>query len=119
MKSTLLYLATRKAGTGKSTLIKYLIEALPNINPDKDVVYTSFTGKAVNVLRQKGNKNVLTLHKLLYTHKLTPKGVYIRTPVPSIEYKIVVIDEISMVSKDLLNDLMKYPVHVIACGDPA
>ena len=118
MKSTLLYLATRKAGTGKSTLIKYLIEALPNINPDKDVVYTSFTGKAVNVLRQKGNKNVLTLHKLLYTHKLTPKGVYIKTPVPSIKYKIVVIDEISMVSKDLLNDLMKYPVHVIACGDP-
>lgn len=99
--------------------MKFLIEALPGIDPNKDVVYTSFTGKAVNVLRQKGNKNVSTLHKLLYDYKKTAKGVFIKRLVDNIDYKVVVVDEISMVSKELLNDLMRFPVHVLACGDPS
>lgn len=43
------------AGTGKSTLVKFIIAALNNdgIDPDKDVVYTSFTGKATQVLQKK------------------------------------------------------------------
>lgn len=118
MKSTLLYLATRKAGSGKTTLVKYIIQALPNVNPDVDVVYTSFTGKAVNVLRQKGNRNVSTLHKLLYMHKMMPNGKFIKTNVPFIPYKVVVVDEVSMVSSELINDLFKYPVYVIFLGDP-
>ena len=48
------------AGTGKSTLVKFIVAALPNINPDEDVIYTSFTGKATQVLQKKGNKNVST-----------------------------------------------------------
>ena len=40
------------AGTGKSTLVKFIISALSSkgINPDTDVCYTSFTGKACQVL---------------------------------------------------------------------
>lgn len=48
-----LYLTEQYIPTHNTTLVKSLIEALPNVNPDEDVVYTSFTGKAVNVLRQK------------------------------------------------------------------
>ena len=48
------------AGTGKSTLVKFIISALPNIDPQVDVVYTSFTGKATQVLAKKGNENTST-----------------------------------------------------------
>lgn len=43
------------AGTGKSTLVKFIIAALEDygINPDEDVVYTSFTGKATQVLQKR------------------------------------------------------------------
>lgn len=39
------------AGTGKTVLIKFIIEAL-QIDPKK-VVYATFTGKAAEVLRKK------------------------------------------------------------------
>lgn len=104
------------AGTGKSTLVKFIISALGV--RDEDVVYTSFTGKATQVLAKKGNKNTLTLHKLLYESHPKPDGTYIRIPVPDIPYRVVVVDEISMVPKTLVEQLAKYKVHVICLGDP-
>ena len=62
------------AGSGKSTLIKFIIEAL-NVEPEA-VAYVAFTGKAANVLAQKGCPNAITAHKLLYYAKPTPSGVY-------------------------------------------
>lgn len=106
------------AGTGKSTLVKFIVAALPNINPDEDVIYTSFTGKATQVLQKKGNKNVSTLHKLLFESIPKPDGTFFRKPVEFIPYKIVIVDECSMVPKDLLQRLIKYNVHIICLGDP-
>jgi tRNA(Met) C34 N-acetyltransferase TmcA len=102
-------------GTGKSTLVKFIIAALAQdgIDPDKDVVYTSFTGKATQVLQKKGNKNVSTLHKLLFEHFPKPDGSFYRRPVASINFKIVIVDECSMVPKDLLRRLANYHVHII------
>ena len=107
-------------GTGKSTLVKFIIAALSEdgIDPDKDVVFTSFTGKATQVLQKKGNKNVSTLHRLLYEHYPRPDGTFYRRPVASIPFQIVVVDECSMVPKELLNQLLKYKVYVICLGDP-
>lgn len=105
------------AGTGKSTLVKYIISAI-GVNPDRDVVYTSFTGKATQVLAKKGNKNTSTLHKLLFISHPKPDGTYARIPVTTIPYKIVVVDEISMVPKSLIQKLASYRVHVIGLGDP-
>lgn len=104
------------AGTGKSTLIKFITAAL-NID-ENDVVYTSLTGKATQVLLKKGNKNISTLHKLLYTWRPLPNGGYLKTKVESIPYQIVVVDEVSMVPKSLLLDLMQYDCYIIMCGDP-
>ena len=108
------------AGTGKSTLVKFIIAALKDegIDPDKDVVYTSFTGKATQVLQKKGNKNVSTLHKLLYEWFPRSDGTFYRRPVVYIPYKIVIVDECSMVPKDLLMRLSTYKVHIICLGDP-
>ena len=60
------------AGTGKSTLVKFIISAL-NLQPE-DVAYVTFTGKAASVLRHKGCPNAMTAHKLLYFSKRMPNG---------------------------------------------
>ena len=68
-------------------MIKFIIEALKMINPrltDKDIVYTCFTGKACNVLMQKGLKNVKTLNKLLYESRPKKEGGYTNIPVDDI-----------------------------------
>ena len=104
------------AGTGKTTLVKFAIEAL-DVEEDK-VAYVSFTGKAAEVLRRKGNPNATTLHKLLYTSFPRAAGGFIRKPKPQLEYTIVVVDEISMVPKELVNLLFKHKVYVICLGDP-
>lgn len=108
------------AGTGKSTLVKFIISALEkyDVDPEEDVVYTSFTGKATQVLQKKGNKNVKTLHKLLYDFYPRSNGTFFKKPVDYIGYKIVIVDECSMVPKELFNQLLKYPVYIICLGDP-
>ena len=102
--------------TGKSTLVKFIIEAL-DVEPSK-VAYAAFTGKAAEVLRKKGNKNACTLHKLLYEHIPRPGGGFFRKPKTTIEYSIIVVDEISMVPVDMMQQLFKHKVYVICLGDP-
>ena len=104
------------AGTGKSTLVRYIIDAL-NVEESR-VCYCAFTGKAAEVLRRKGNKNVCTLHKLLYEHIPRPAGGFFRKPKPFIDYDVIVVDEVSMAPKSLMELLFKHQVYVICLGDP-
>lgn len=105
------------AGTGKSTLVKYLIAAL-NVRED-NVCYAAFTGKAAQVLLKKGNKNVSTLHRLLFKSFPKPDGTFYRRKVSSIPYKIVIVDEVSMAPKSLMQILFSFKnVHIICLGDP-
>lgn len=104
------------AGTGKSTLVKFIISAL-DIDED-DVCYAAFTGKAAQVLLKKGNPNVRTLHKLLYKHIPKRDGGFIKVPYPSIDFKIVIVDEVSMAPASLMSLLFSHNVHVICLGDP-
>lgn len=104
------------AGSGKSTLVRFIIEAL-KVKESK-VCYAAFTGKAAEVLRKKGNKNVCTLHKLLYDHFPKPTGGFFRKPKVSIDYDIVIVDEISMAPKTLMDLLFTHSCYVICLGDP-
>lgn len=104
------------AGTGKSTLVRFIIDALDV--EEGYVAYTSFTGKAAEVLRKKGNPNAMTLHKLLYDSIPRAAGGFFRKPKADIGYTVVVVDEISMVPKELINLLFKHKVYVICLGDP-
>lgn len=104
------------AGVGKSTLVKFIIEAL-DVDKDK-VCYATFTGKAAEVLRKKGNKNAITLHKLLYNFIPIDNGRFIRTPKEFIDYSIVVVDEISMAPKEMVELLFTHNCFVICLGDP-
>ena len=104
------------AGSGKSTLVRFIIDAL-DVSED-DVCYCAFTGKATEVLRKKGNKNSSTLHKLLYDHIPKRNGGFIRKPKLVINYKIVVVDEVSMAPKEMMKLLFSHRVYVICLGDP-
>ena len=108
------------AGAGKTTLVKFIIAAL-DLNPEKDVAYVAFTGKAATVLSKKGNPNAMTAHKLLYTARQKSDGTFffVPNPIGSLEYKVIVLDECSMLPKGMWDRLLSHGVYVIACGDPA
>ena len=104
------------AGTGKSTLVKYAIQAL-DVEESK-VAYATYTGKAAEVLRSKGNKGAITLHRLLYQHVPKIGGGFYRKAKPFLEATIVVVDEASMIPKSMIDLLLSHNVYVIFLGDP-
>ena len=105
------------AGTGKSTLVKFLISELGIEN--KYIAYACFTGKAALVLQQKG-QDAVTLHKLLYKSYKKKDGTFAHIPKEELDfpYKLIVIDEVSMCPKHIWEQALKHDVHIIALGDP-
>ena len=104
------------AGTGKSTLVRFIIDAL-DVDEDK-VAYATYTGKAAEVLRKKGNPNAMTLHKLLYDSIPRQGGGFIRIPKKQLDYSIVVVDEVSMVPKTMVDMLLAHRIYILFLGDP-
>lgn len=107
------------AGTGKSTLVRFLIDKLvkENIIKEADIIFSAFTGKAAQVLTNKGCP-ALTLHKLLYEPRIDDFGeieFVLKTDMP---YELIVIDECSMVPMSMLQDLEEFGIPLIFLGDP-
>lgn len=105
------------AGVGKSSIIKYFIEEM---GIKHKTVFVSFTGKAALVLRQQGLP-AMTIHKLIYTaykNYRTGKFHFKLKPILDENYSLIVIDEVSMVPKKLLDDLLSFGITVVALGDP-
>ena len=106
------------AGSGKSTLVKFIVSAL-DIDPE-DVAYVAYTGKAANVLKNKGCPNATTAHKLLYYANKDKNGIFHFKPRPRLEhdYKLIVVDEVSMLPDEIWYQLLTHGVYVLAMGDP-
>lgn len=108
------------AGSGKSTLVKFIIAAL-DVDPETEVCYIAYTGKASKVLQQKGCQNAMTAHKLLYYSKQKPNGRFEFKPRPKLDnpdLRVIVVDEISMLPKDMWELLLSHRIYVLALGDP-
>lgn len=106
------------AGTGKSTLVKFIVQAL-NLDED-DVCYIAYTGKAAKVLRDKGCQNAMTAHRLLYQSFPRADGTFyhkVKRPL-DYPYDLIVVDEISMLPKEIWDLLLSHHIHVICLGDP-
>lgn len=118
MNHTLVLLATPKVGTGKTTLARYIVEAL-NI-PENQVANIAYTGKASLVLKDKGLHNCMTAHKLLYHVKELSDGSYEFKPRKALErdFKLIIIDEVSMLPEDMWQLLLSHGIYIIALGDP-
>lgn len=97
------------AGTGKSTVIQHLAQALPNF------AVCAYTGKAVNVLRKKGLE-ATTIHSLIY--KAFEDDGKVRFALANdISCEGVIVDEASMVSRDIFQDLYSFRKPLIFVGD--
>jgi len=133
------------AGTGKTTIVGCLPEALPGTQ----IAYVSFTGKAVSVLQSKlpPDAQTSTIHRLLYqpavTHLCATSGEilprkasrcsqhrtqpascpvtqqvsFTHKPDPLAGLDLVVADEASMIPERLWADLTSHGVPVLAVGD--
>lgn len=106
------------AGAGKSTLVKFIISALGIYN--EDVAYVAYTGKAALVLKEKGCPNATTAHKLLYQSFPRKDGTFFHKPRRPLEYpyKLIIVDEVSMLPREMWDLLLSHRTHVIALGDP-
>jgi len=117
------------AGSGKSTLIPFIMEEMGDLD---STAFCCYTGKAANVLRSKlraagmeGEAGYIgTTHGLLYKPHTDEKGnvkFVRRTPMDLGECTIrrVVIDEVSMVGAKLMQDLLAFGIQILAVGDPA
>ncbi len=102
------------AGTGKTTIVSYIVETLESSG---HVVFVAApTGKAAHVLRQKG-VDATTLHSLIYESRYTAKGWKhtLRESLPDCD--LLIIDEASMLSRQLVRDAESFGVPVLYVGD--
>lgn len=105
------------AGTGKTTLAKYIAQKL-----SVRAVFCAYTGKAAKVLRDKGCPNAGTIHSFLYSYLYEDeegKPVFGFSPSDLIgSASIVIVDEYSMLSETIYNDLIATGNKVLFLGDP-
>lgn len=131
------------AGTGKTTLVRYITDKL-----GLEAKYATLTGKAALVLRKYNDVPAQTIHSLIYKYippdrdlisrlmqelKRAKKGkreirrkikeaaepkFILREESPLEEADLLVIDEYSMISTELLEDLLSWKKPTILLGDP-
>lgn len=113
------------AGSGKSTIVSTLQNELGLSLNKKEIIFCCFTGKATSVLVKKGVP-AQTIHSLIYEVVEDPdtgiiKGFVTRNlkkfkeEYPNL--KLLIVDEVSMVSKEMLNDLVAFKIPIICVGD--
>ena len=100
-------------GTGKSTLVAQLIKRLPSF------AVCAYTGKAANVLRRKGIAGASTIHSLIYKPVDLGDG--------DVHFELrgeeemtccgFIVDEASMVSREVDRDLQSFGMPIIYVGD--
>jgi exodeoxyribonuclease-5 len=100
------------AGTGKTTLIYHLSRKL------SDFKVCAFTGKASNVLKRK-KIPAATIHSTIYKAVDDGMGGVYFTLVPRYELNCngFIIDESSMIGREVYEDLLSFNLPVIFVGD--
>lgn len=127
-----IYVYSGCAGTGKTTMVKLFIEAMGL--EMRDVVCCALAGKAVTVLASHGLQ-AKTIHSLIYRPTLVDqldeegnkvlkdngepkkKLMFVKKEALDYPYKLIVVDELSMVNDDTMFDLLSFKVPVIGMGD--
>jgi exodeoxyribonuclease-5 len=114
------------AGTGKTTLLAYVRQALRENYPDSRVAFAAYTGKAVRVLEKalrgagvaKRKDSISTLHSLIYNAEVDGAGRFVSWRKKSeLDFELIIVDEASMISEEIWKDLLSFDVPVLAAGD--
>ena len=127
--NTQIFVLCGYAGTGKTFLVDYVVRAL-GLVPGESAVFVAPTGKAASVLIRQGVP-ASTVHSLIYTREedieVNEDGEviserflrFVRKEKIDSDIRLIVLDETSMVSDDVLRDLLSFGVKCLCCGDPA
>lgn len=135
------------AGTGKTFLVKRIIEYIAQTDHKKTVAISAPTNKAVNVLYMNSPANAESMHayvlddifdansRLVYStiHKLLGLKEVITDDGEQLfqvdsfsksdlsNYNVLIVDEVSMLDDKLCNEIMKLSkeIRIIFMGDPA
>ena len=111
-------------GTGKTTIIKSIIDMYKTVNDidyDKyieDVVLLAPTGRAANKMSEKTDISAMTIHRFLKWNK--ESGSFSLNEYNKSVAKLVIVDEFSMVDINLFDSLLKAlldDVSIILVGD--
>lgn len=116
------------AGTGKTTMLGVLGQHLHKEKKKLKIAYCSFTGKAARVLQRKlkdaGSINscdyIGTIHGLIYKAICDDKDNIVgweRKLPEEFSYDLIIVDEASMVTSQIWEDLLSYGVPILATGD--
>ena len=122
---------TGYAGTGKTSLIKHTVSESLHLVDGESVAFVTPTGKAATVLIKNG-VTASTVHRLIYQSIVKEEEIEVNGKKVVVErlsfkrrenidkdIKLIVLDETSMVSDDMLADVLSFGVKVLLCGDNA
>lgn len=125
------YVLTGYAGTGKTALLKHTVKETLRLDDGSSAAFVTPTGKAATVLIKNGI-NACTLHRLVYQSQIveneivvngkkikTEKLVFKRRESIDKSIKLIVLDEASMVSDEVIADILRFGVKLLLCGDDA
>ena len=119
------------AGTGKTALLKHTVLETLKLNDTETASFVTPTGKAATVLIKNG-VTACTVHRLIYQTQTVEESVTVNGKIIKVEklvfrrrdsidkaIKLIVLDEASMVSDEMLQDVLNFGVKVLLCGDNA
>ena len=126
-----IFVLTGYAGTGKTTLLRRVVTDALGLVPDVSAAFVTPTGKAANVLIRSGIP-ATTLHRLIYQSIAVEQEIEVNGKKVTVEkltfkrrenidksIKLIVLDEASMVSDEIIGDLAGFGVKLLLCGDNA
>lgn len=116
------FLLDGQAGTGKSTTAGFAVNTIRTLRGGgaRKIVSGAYTAKAAKVMRDKGIRGAMTIHRMIYSPledldgrprwQLDPNG-------PASKADLIVIDEVSMVSNEIAADLRSFGKKILVLGD--
>lgn len=117
------------AGTGKTTVMGYAGSKIVEMNPKIAIAWCAPTGKAASVLKNKladfgalnSNSEVNTVHGHIYrlnkSNSREGKLSFSRKSSELFDYDLIVVDEASMITRDMFSDLLAFGKKIIFIGD--
>jgi exodeoxyribonuclease-5 len=116
------------AGTGKTTLLGNIGQFLHIENKKIKIAYCSYTGKAARVLQRKlreanslnSSDYIGTIHGLIYKAICDEQDNIIgweKKSTDEFNYDLIIIDEASMITSQIWDDLLTFGIPVLAAGD--
>ncbi len=114
------------AGTGKTSLMSVLRQIFFKLNPKLTIAFCAYTGKATRVLEttlkahqaRRPKDSVSTIHSLIYAPVVNKQGNIISWNRKSaLKADLIIVDEASMIDRDIWEDLMSFGLPILAVGD--